>query len=608
MTKFGSDDFSLVTPLFMQGVTFHQQGNLDLARSVYEQVLTLQPQHFDALHLLGVIEHQNHRYQRGIDLITKALNVKPDSPGAWCNLGMPLAELGRYEDALICYERAITLRPDFAEAYFNRGNTLMRLQRTQEAVTSFERALVLRPLHAKSHYNLGTALQELKRFDESIASFKKAITILPEFPEAFSNLANSLLELGSIEAALEACNSALSLKPDFADAHSNRGNALYFLGLTDQALISYELAIKHKPEFADAFFNRGNALRDLGRQEDAILSYERALELNPNLVDARFSWGQLKLAQKKWAEGWGAYFHRKHIKRAGIFAHLNDIASWQLDSPKGRLLVLAEQGIGDEIFLTKCLELLIQRNGTSICVAVDHRLLLVFERSFTNINFISRSDLSQLNSKAFDFQINVGDAAAMLVMNPVMHPQVCKPHILISDKKPSFLTKLQSSKSLRPRVGLSWKSKSSKIGAEKSMSLLQMMTTLKDLKVDWINLQYGDVISEIEQVKTLLDIEVHQVSGVNIDNDLDEWLQVIEACDAVITTSNSTAHFSGAIGKPTFVMVPFGKGKLWYWHLEDGPSEWYPSLSVAHAKELNVWGNTLIAARSWLEKQIQINQ
>lgn len=757
----------------MQGLTLHQQGQLDQARTIYEQVLNLQPAHFDALHLLGVIEHQRKHPQKSIDLITRALAIKPHDPGAQCNLGLPLALLGRDEEALVCFERAIALQPAFVEGHYNRGNALMRLQRTQEAVTSFERAIALQPLHAKSHYNLGTALLALHRQEASITEFENAIAIWPDYAEAYSNRGDALQALERYEEALSSYDRAIALKPDYVEAYSNRGNALFCLDRLDESLASFDIAISLRPDYAEAHYNQGNAflktgqhakaiacfdqairfrpeypeasynqgtaylelgqhtkalacfdqaikfrrnyaeahynqgkaylqlrwpekalrsfdlavkyrpehseshcskgdaLRDLGRPElalgsyklaiqlsplnavahsnlgnalndlgsseqalqsfdhaikldpnfatahanrgsvllslgftdQALCSYMKAVDLDPNHTQANSGLSSIRLTAKEWATGWGAYSHRKHINEAQPIAWLDKVPVWQNESQPGRVLMLAEQGIGDEVFLSKCLDLFAKQYGEPTCIAVDPRLIPVFERSFPNLNFVSLTTLGQQDPQNFDVQIAMGDAAALLAMNPLQHPQIARPHLL-ADRRPLDSGGQLKALKTRPRIGLSWKSKNAKFGAEKSMSLTQMMTTLKDLEVEWINLQYGDVREEIEHVKATLGVQIHPINAVDIDHDLDAWLSLIKACDAVVTTSNSTAHFAGAIGKPGFVMVPFGKGKLWYWHREDGPSPWYPSLTVTHAKAPNMWDETLLAARSWLTEGV----
>jgi tetratricopeptide (TPR) repeat protein len=114
---------------FNQGVALHQQGRLAEAERVYREVLRQQPNHFDALHLLGVIAIQTRQTEQGIELITTAIKQNAKVADAHSNLANALMEAKRPEEALASYDRAIALKPDYAEAYNNRGNALVVLKR-----------------------------------------------------------------------------------------------------------------------------------------------------------------------------------------------------------------------------------------------------------------------------------------------------------------------------------------------------------------------------------------------------------------------------------------------------------------------------------------------
>src|SRR5262249_47266350 len=127
-----------------QGMALHRQGNLAAAERCYGEVLQRQPDHFDALHLLGVIACQTRRTERGAELIKRAIGFNPNVAEAHNNLGNAMMDLRRPEEALASYHRAITLKPDYTAAHNNRGNALMNLKRPAEALTSYDKAIALK--------------------------------------------------------------------------------------------------------------------------------------------------------------------------------------------------------------------------------------------------------------------------------------------------------------------------------------------------------------------------------------------------------------------------------------------------------------------------------
>jgi protein O-GlcNAc transferase len=237
---------------FKQGVALYQQGKLVDAERISAQVLRQQPNHFDALHLLGVIAVNTQRMQRAVDLISKAIG----------------------------------LNTMVAEAHFNLGFALSALQRPADAVASFDKAIALQPDHAVAHNARGNALQELKRYGDALISFDKAIALKPDYFAAHNNRGNALWRLKRSEEALASFDRAIALESDLAEAYNNRGNALRDLKRPEDALASFDKAIALKPDYAVAHNNRGNVLRDLNRYADAYLAYDKVLGFDPDCVGA----------------------------------------------------------------------------------------------------------------------------------------------------------------------------------------------------------------------------------------------------------------------------------------------------------------------------------
>jgi predicted O-linked N-acetylglucosamine transferase (SPINDLY family)/ADP-heptose:LPS heptosyltransferase len=172
---------------FLQAVALHQQGQLEQAEVLYKKTLQAQPQHADALHLLGVIAKQRGQHQLAIDLISQALQINPNHAAAHSNIALAYQALDNYDQALTHYNHALMIQPDYAEALFNRGITLQCLKRLQEAADSYARALALQANNAEAAFNRGVALQDSGLLNEAIAGFDQAIAIKPDYINAHWN-------------------------------------------------------------------------------------------------------------------------------------------------------------------------------------------------------------------------------------------------------------------------------------------------------------------------------------------------------------------------------------------------------------------------------------
>ena len=282
------------------GLRHHQSGRLQEAESIYRSVLADQPQHPDALHLLGVVALQTGNFKDAAKLIEGAIKAKPDEPEFYNMSGETYRALREFDVAIARYEKALALRPDFAGAHINLGNTFREIGRLEDAVGCYQKSLRISPDLPMSHNNLGVVLKDLDRTDEAIAHLERAIEIAPDYADAHTNLGNALEKLGRPEEAVAHHNRAIAINPDYAQAHSNLGNVLKELDRLDEAVGHYRQAIRVQPGLAMAHYNLGIALDDLGQPDEAAGSYEKALAIDPDYAEAHHNLGNVldKLGQR----------------------------------------------------------------------------------------------------------------------------------------------------------------------------------------------------------------------------------------------------------------------------------------------------------------------
>jgi predicted O-linked N-acetylglucosamine transferase (SPINDLY family) len=271
---------------FQLALQHHQAGRLREAEQLYRQILAQQPQHIDALHLLGVSAHQGGRIDIAVDLIRRAIALQPDFTEAYCNLGNALKDKGQLDDAIAAYRQALAIKPDFAEAHYNLGNALREKGQLDAAIAAYQQASALRPDFAEAFNNLGNALNENGQFVAAIAACRQAIALRPNYAEALNNLGNALKENGQFDGAIAACRRAIAVRPNYPQAHYNLGNALRAKGQVDEAIAAYRQAIALKPNYAEVHNNLGTALAVEGQLDSAIAAYRQAIALRPGFSDA----------------------------------------------------------------------------------------------------------------------------------------------------------------------------------------------------------------------------------------------------------------------------------------------------------------------------------
>ena len=550
-----------------------ERGELELARQIALDILRAQPQHFDALHLLGVIAAREQRPAEAIELISKALVLKPEA-AAYANRGAARHALKHHAKALADCDHAIALKPDLAIAHCIRGH----------------------------------ALTGLRRFQEALASYDQAVALNPGSVEAWHHRGNACLSLGNMQNALASYQRVLELQPGHASTHANRGVALSALRQHDEALDAYEQAIALQPGHADAYANRGNALSELGRQQDALASFERAVAINPNHVDGRWNRGLCHLLAGNFQTGWAAYESRwqkwtaEFVATPDAFSPLLTPANfgkpvWDGANTKATLLVWPEQGIGDQILFASMLLDVQQRVG-KVMLALDERLHPLFARSFPRCT-ITTLDAARREGR-YDLQIPLGSLGRLFRHTPEDFLYHRKAFLEIDRKRSANLRRQITAASGQRICGISWHSTHPQVGADKSMRLAELRPLLEIPGLHFVDLQYGDTAAERAAFGKNTGNDLVHLDSVDNLRDIDGVAALIDACDVIVTISNTTAHIAGALGKEVWLMLPHNTGRLWYWQTDHNDALCYPKVHVLRQRVAGDWDEVVGRVRAAL--------
>ena len=275
-----------VSDALTRAVGSYRGGHFDETETLCRAILRVEAAHFDAVHLLAVVQSGLGRLQQALASYDKALAIKPAHAGALNNRGNVLRDLKRFEDALASYDQALAIKPDNVDAVKNRGITLHDLKRFENALASYDKALEIKPDDAAALNNRGVTLSFLSRFEDELTSYARALAVEPGCADALNNRGNVLRYLKRFEDALASYDKALAIKPDYAEALYNRGNVLQELKRFAGAVASYNKALGIKADHAEALYNCGIALLALNRPEEALVSYDKALAIKPDHIYA----------------------------------------------------------------------------------------------------------------------------------------------------------------------------------------------------------------------------------------------------------------------------------------------------------------------------------
>jgi tetratricopeptide (TPR) repeat protein len=656
---------AVVTPgaaeLLAAGLKHQEARQLADAEACYRRVLAGQPDHPDALHLLGVIAHQVGRHDIAVDLIgqaikrngqnaiffsnlgvalkaqnkldevvaayRQAIRLKPDYAEAYSNLGYALWDQGKLSEAVAACRKAISLKPDLAEAHCNLGGALKDQGKLEEAVAACHQAIRLRPNNAEAFYNRGVALQGLNRFDEALASYGNALALRPDYAEASYNRGVTLQELKRLDEALAGYDTALALKPDYPQALYNRGIALQGLKRLDEALASYDKALALKPDSAEVFNNRGNVLQQLNRFDEALASYDKALALKSDHADAFNNRGVALQELKRLDEALASYSQALALKPDYAEARWNgsllrlltgDFERGWAESEwrwKNASLGLSERNFTQPLWLgaerIDGMTLMLHHeqglgDAIQFCryvpllAARDVRVILEVEEPLRQL----MSDLAGVSHCVSrgetlpDFDLHCPLPSLPLAFGTRLDTiPSTTPYLRAPAHGHDWEARLGPKD--RPRIGLVWSGNPRHRDDRKRSIELSALLPLLNVGTTFVSLQ--------KDIRTADEAVLRERSDIielgPLLQSFADTAALISQLDLVISVDTSVAHLAGALGRPVWVLLPFVPD--WRWLLDRDDSPWYPTARLFRQTDSRDWRDVVDHVRTALHHLVE---
>jgi len=494
-------------------------------------------------------------------------------------LGMALAALGRLDEAEAMLRAAQGQAPRDADIGINLGNVLATRGLPEAALEQYSRILESAPGHVQALYNIGTLHRETGHFEAAIAAYLQVLAIVPDHGEALINLGTLREHAGDTAEAERLYRKVLAADPDNAMALSNLASALRARGRLDEAAQCCLRALKLRPDFADALVNLGGIHAEQGQLDAARRDYYRAWQMVPADAEAQLWYGTLGLALGQFAESWPHYqarSSRRDVLQAvgALDDHLPD------DISGATILLVGEQGIGDELFFLRYAEALKARKARVLC-ACDRKILTLLDRTgifdalCTHDEALPQRDLT---FAAGDLPLLLGGAKethsafpAPMRLLPLSARSDAMRHYLEQVGPPPYLAVTWRG-GTRLAVQRTWRNQY----LSKEVPLEALASAVRGFKGSIISLQRNPDADETERFAAMLDSRVHDASAIN--SDLEDMLALLGLLHEYVGVSNANMHLLAGLGGRARVLVP--NPAEWRWMATGTVSPWFPQFTV----------------------------
>ncbi len=453
---------------------------------------------------------------------------------------------GQYDTAVNELRAAMKLMPESPEAHFNMGNVLRDAGNLDLAVEAFIIALKMAEkqnrVYPEALQNLGDVFNRQGRIDYAIEAFTQSVNANPQKPETHIGLGMVHYGSGNYAVAIKHLEDALRLKPDNAPLMNNIALSQYRLGDAERALAIYDHIVKIDPDYPEGHTHRGLMLMLMGRLEEGFREYE-------------------------WR--WQTDFFKK-------MQPLTSAPRWQGEDLSGKtIIVFGEQGYGDTLQFCRYLPLLAERGA---------KVLALVEESLVNL----------LNTLK-----NVQAVSAMVEPWPAhdyVLPMMSLPQRFgtTAETIPATVPYLQADPERveywrgrlahlpRKKVGLVWAGRPEHL-FDKDRSLdLACLAPLGEVP--------GISLVAVQQGPRAGEKGIEKMYRPGKMTDFADTAALMSALDLVISVDTAPVHLAGALGLPTWLILP--QVAEWRWRVSGETSAWYPTMRIFR-RDAGVWDGVI---------------
>jgi tetratricopeptide (TPR) repeat protein len=369
---------------------------------------------------------------------------------------------------------------------------------------------------------------------------------------------------------------ATEIRPDRAETWVTQGFAAQALWKIDEALDCYRKALQRaqKPQQKALYNNNiASVYLDLGQFAKAEEFVDESLELEPNEPNSRHNKGLCLLARRKWDEAWNFYSASIGSNQRTEFRYMgaqNPEPRWDGKPFNGILAIFGEQGIGDEICAASALPQIIEAQksaGGRVIVDCDKRLAGLFSRSFPGATIYGTRNEKSLKWAEGDRDIGASIAGFETLKYFRTKPEDF-PGTPYLKPCPDRLRQWNALKNGKPRIGIAWTGGTFKnAGTFRNLPLSEWQPIFDAVDAEWVSLQYKDASKEIEGTP------VKQFSWATLTKDYDDTAALVASCDLVLGMQTSVHHLAGALGVPSWIILP--KTSQWRYGEKYDDLPWY---------------------------------
>jgi tetratricopeptide (TPR) repeat protein len=436
--------------------------------------------------------------------------------------------------------------------------------------------------------DLGNARSRAGQVLDAIECYGNALRLNPDSGHTWNNFGNLFMHLRDVDSAVSCYRNAVRLLPSEAQCAYGLGRALNLIGCHREARAHLARSSGLDPSHADVWINLGSAHQHLGHPRQALHCFDRALAQSIDRAEAETNRAMILLDQGNFAEGWLAYEHRWELPAfANVRERFVHRPQWKGEPLEGRRIMLyGEQGLGDMIQFSRFIPNVVAR-GADVFLEVPEPLRDLLRGLLAPGHILARGESLP------DFDLHCPLMSLPLALDLELNAIPNRPWLRATDALRQQARQAIPAASLPIRTplraGLSWRGNPTHLWDRiRSLTPHHLAPLAQVSGVEWSLLQHDATPEETAALSRTMALAM--IDETQLDGFL-PTAALIEELDLVISVDTETAHLTGALGKPLWLMLPASYDWRWHSHLSESP--WYPSARLFRQTEPGDWSGVV---------------
>lgn len=419
-------------------------------------------------------------------------------------------------------------------------------------------------------------LHKSGNYDEALTIYNRILNRSPFDEQLLYLVSDALLRKDLNALAIHVLCNLIQINSKNSNYWCNLGVGYRKENFYDEAKAAWLRGIEVGGKTIQLCNNLASLYADRGYPDDALRWLNDGLSIDPDNVEAKWEKGLALLSLSRWGEGWDHYEYRQKLEN--WHARFPNIPFWDF-KPIDHLYIHGEQGIGDEVMFCSVIPDVLPL-AKRITLELNKKVAPLAKLTWPQINVVTEPVLADYNAK-----IPLGSLCTHFRRDTNDFPG--KPYLKPDPARVAFYRQELQKLGDPPYIALTW------LGGVKQTRFEERTIELSLLKPIFgmftcVSAQYSNTYPYVDEER--LKNNLPKINDASCGDDLAEQAALFKACDAVITVQQTAVHVAGAVGTPTYALIP--KNPHWRYGFQGESMPWYQSVRLFR-NHTNCWENAV---------------